>query len=134
MTVYSPGTIVVFESVYHEAKEVAVHADLEDEDQTIIIRRKGGLLIRKTSEDDFVEGISFIVAGGDYEETLVTDKQGQIYVQDLLLPARAEAGKVKGISTVPVDFSGIRMLSAVISLPSTRSFPPVPLSMSTPLT
>ena len=77
-------TIVVFESVYHEGKEVAVHADLEDEDQTIIIRRKGGLLIRKTSEDDFVEGISFIVAGEGYEETFVTDKQGQIYVQDLV--------------------------------------------------
>jgi hypothetical protein len=77
-------TIVVFESVYHEGKEVAVHADIEDEDQTIIIRRKGGLLIRKTSEDDFVEGISFIVAGEGYEETFVTDKQGQIYVQDLV--------------------------------------------------
>ena len=77
-------TIVVFERVYHEGKEVAVHADLEDEDQTIIIRRKGGLLIRKTSEDDFVEGISFIVAGEGYEETFVTDKQGQIYVQDLV--------------------------------------------------
>ena len=77
-------TIVVFESVYHEGKEVAVHADIEDEDQTIIIRRRGGLLIRKTSEDDFVEGISFIVAGEGYEETFVTDKQGQIYVQDLV--------------------------------------------------
>ncbi|NBK79545.1 Cna B-type domain-containing protein [bacterium D16-76] len=77
-------TIVVFESVYHEGKEVAVHADLEDKDQTIIIRRKGGLLICKTSEDDFVEGISFIVAGNGYEETFVTDKQGQIYVQDLV--------------------------------------------------
>ncbi len=77
-------TIVVFESVYHEAKEVAVHADIEDEDQTIVIRRKGGLLIRKTSEDDFVEGISFIVSGEGYEETFKTDKQGQIYVQDLL--------------------------------------------------
>ena len=77
-------TIVVFENLYHEGKKVAVHADLEDEDQTIIIRRKGGLLIRKTSEDDFVEGISFIVAGNGYEETFVTDKQGQIYVQDLV--------------------------------------------------
>jgi hypothetical protein len=77
-------TIVVFESVYHEGKEVAVHADIEDEDQTIIIRRKGGLLIRKTSEDGFVEGISFIVAGEGYEETFVTDKQGEIYVQDLV--------------------------------------------------
>lgn len=77
-------TIVVFERVYHEGKEVAVHADLEDEDQTIIIRHKGGLLIRKTSEDDFVEGISFIVAGEGYEVTFVTDKQGQIYVQDLV--------------------------------------------------
>ena len=77
-------TIVVFESVYHEDTELAVHGDLEDKDQTIIIRRKGGLLIRKTSEDDFVEGISFIVAGNGYEETFVTDKQGQIYVQDLV--------------------------------------------------
>lgn len=77
-------TIVVFESLYHEAKEVAVHSDLEDEDQTITIRRKGGLLIRKTSEDDFVEGIAFIVAGEGYEETFVTDKQGEIYVQDLV--------------------------------------------------
>ena len=80
----SGKTIVVFENLYHEGKKVAVHADLEDEDQTIIIRRKGGLLIRKTAEDDFVEGISFIVAGNGYEETFVTDKQGQIYVQDLV--------------------------------------------------
>ncbi|WP_322203607.1 MSCRAMM family protein [Acutalibacter intestini] len=57
---------------------------MEDKDQTIIIRRKGGLLIRKTSEDDFVEGIPFIVTGDGYEETFVTDKQGQIYVQDLV--------------------------------------------------
>ena len=77
-------TVVVFESVYHENVEVAVHADIEDEDQTIIIRRKGGLLIRKTSEDDFVEGISFIVAGEGYEETFTTDKLGEIYVQDLV--------------------------------------------------
>ena len=33
-------TIVVFENLYHEGKKVAVHADLEDENQTIIIRRK----------------------------------------------------------------------------------------------
>ncbi len=77
-------SIVVFETLYQEGLELIVHADLEDENQTLFINRRGGLLIKKTSEDDMVEGISFLVTGKDYAETFTTDARGQIYVQDLL--------------------------------------------------
>ena len=77
-------SIVVFETLYQEGLEVVVHADIEDEAQTVFFNRKGGLIIKKTAEDDMVEGISFLVTGHDYAETFTTDAQGQIYIKDLL--------------------------------------------------
>lgn len=76
--------MVVFESLYHEGLESAVHADIENEVQTVTANPKGGLLIRKTAEDNMVEGIPFMVTGKDYAETFKTNAQGQIYIQDLL--------------------------------------------------
>ena len=77
-------SIVVFETLYQDTLEVAVHADIEDKAQTVTVNRKGGLVIKKTAEDNMVEGISFLVTGEDYAETFKTDAQGQIYIQDLL--------------------------------------------------
>ena len=78
-------SIVVFETLYQDTLEVAVHADIEDKAQTVTVNAKGGLLIKKTAEDNFVEGISFLVTGKDYAETFKTDAQGEIYIQDLPL-------------------------------------------------
>ena len=77
-------SIVVFEILYQDTLEVAVHADIEDKAQTVTVNPKGGLVIKKTAEDDKVEGISFLVTGKDYAETFKTDTQGRIYIQDLL--------------------------------------------------
>ena len=76
-------SIVVFETLYQEGVEVFVHADINDKNQTISIRGRGGLLIRKTAEDNFVEGISFLVTGKDYAKKFKTDKNGQIRVEGL---------------------------------------------------
>ena len=46
--------------------------------------QKGSLKIVKTSSDKKVEGISFRVTGGDgYDQTFITDKKGEIFVEDL---------------------------------------------------
>jgi uncharacterized surface anchored protein len=63
---------------------VFVHADINDKSQTITIRGRGGLLIKKTAEDDFVEGISFLVTGKDYSKKFKTDKNGEIRVDNLV--------------------------------------------------
>lgn len=76
-------SIVVFETLYQDGLEVVVHADIEDEAQTITVNPKGGLLIKKTAEDNMVEGISFLVTGEGYAETFTTDAHGQIYIQNL---------------------------------------------------
>ena len=77
-------TIVVFETLYSDGVEIAIHADINDEDQTIIIAPKGGLLIQKTSEDGVLEGFTFLVEGENYSETFTTDGAGKIYIQDLV--------------------------------------------------
>lgn len=77
-------TIVVFETLYSDGVEIATHADINDEDQTIIIAPKGGLLIQKTSEDGVLEGFTFLVEGESYSETFTTDGAGKIYIQDLV--------------------------------------------------
>ena len=76
-------TIVVFETLYSDGIEVAAHADINDEAQTITINPKGGLLIQKTSEDGVLEGFTFLVEGENYSETFTTDGAGKIYIQDL---------------------------------------------------
>lgn len=78
------NTIVVFETLYQDGVEIAFHADINDEDQTIIIAPKGGLLIQKTSEDGVLEGFTFLVEGENYSETFTTDGAGKIYIQDLV--------------------------------------------------
>ena len=76
-------TIVVFETLYSDGVEIATHADINDEAQTITINPKGGLLIQKTSENGVLEGFTFLVEGENYSETFTTDGAGKIYIQDL---------------------------------------------------
>ena len=77
------NTIVVFETLYQDGVEIASHADINDEAQTITIHPKGGLLIQKTSEDGVLEGFTFLVESENYSETFTTDGAGKIYIQDL---------------------------------------------------
>ena len=77
------ATIVVFETLYQDGVEIAAHADINDEAQTITINPKGGLLIQKTSEDGVLEGFTFLVEGEGYSETFTTDGAGTIYIEDL---------------------------------------------------
>lgn len=76
-------TIVVFETLYSDGVEIAAHADINDEAQTVTINPKGGLLIQKTSEDGVLEGFTFLVEGEGYSETFTTDGAGKIYIEDL---------------------------------------------------
>ena len=76
-------TIVVFETLYSDGVEIAAHADINDEAQTITIEPRGGLLIQKTSEDGVLEGFTFLVEGEGYNQTFVTDGAGKIYIEDL---------------------------------------------------
>ena len=76
-------TIVVFETLYSDGMEIAAHADINDTAQTITINPKGGLLIRKTSEDSVLEGFTFLVEGENYSQTFTTDASGTIYIEDL---------------------------------------------------
>ena len=76
-------SIVVFETLYSDGVEIAAHADINDEAQTITIIPKGGLLIQKTSEDGVLEGFTFLVEGEGYSETFTTDGAGTIYIEDL---------------------------------------------------
>ena len=76
-------TIVVFETLYQDGVEIAAHADINDEAQTVTINPRGGLLIQKTSEDGVLEGFTFLVEGEGYSETFTTDGAGKIYIDDL---------------------------------------------------
>ena len=76
-------TIVVFETLYSDGVEIAAHADINDEAQTITINPKGGLLIKKSSEDGVLEGFTFLVEGENYSQTYTTDGAGKIYIEDL---------------------------------------------------
>ena len=76
-------TIVVFETLYSDGVEIAAHADINDEAQTVTINPRGGLLIQKTSEDGVLEGFTFLVEGEGYSETFTTDGAGKIYIDDL---------------------------------------------------
>ena len=77
------ATIVVFETLYSDGVEIAAHADINDEGQTITIEPRGGLLIQKTSEDGVLAGFTFLVEGEGYSETFTTDGAGTIYIEDL---------------------------------------------------
>ena len=80
---FAGTSIVVFETLYQDGMEIAAHADINDEAQTIVINPWGGLLIQKTSEDGVLEGFTFLVEGENYSETFTTDGAGTIYIEDL---------------------------------------------------
>ena len=69
-------TIVVFETLYQDGVEIAAHADINDEAQTVTINPRGGLLMQKSSEDGVLEGEG-------YSETFTTDGAGKIYIDNL---------------------------------------------------
>ena len=53
-------SVVVFETLYKDGKEVAVHTDIEDEDQTVTIRTEGIISGNKTDVDENpLEGVLF---------------------------------------------------------------------------
>lgn len=74
---------MVFETLYSDGVKIAAHADINDENQTIAINPKGGLLIQKTSEDGVLEGFTFLVKGENYSETFRTNGAGKIYIENL---------------------------------------------------
>ena len=82
-SLFAGTSIVVFETLYQDGVEIAAHADINDEAQTITINPKGGLLIQKTSEDGVLKGFTFLVEGEGYSETFVTDGAGKIYIEGL---------------------------------------------------
>ena len=82
-SLFAGTSIVVFETLYQDGVEIAAHADINDEAQTITINPKGGLLIQKTSEDGVLKGFTFLVEGEGYSETFITDGAGKIYIEDL---------------------------------------------------
>ena len=82
-SLFAGTSIVVFETLYQDGVEIAVHANINDEAQTITIDPRGGLLIQKTSEDGVLEGFTFLVESEGYSETFTTDGAGTIYIEDL---------------------------------------------------
>ena len=82
-SLFAGTSIVVFETLYQDGVEIAAHADINDEAQTVTINPKGGLLIQKTSEDGVLAGFTFLVEGEGYSETFTTDGAGKIYIEDL---------------------------------------------------
>ena len=82
-SLFAGTSIVVFETLYQDGVEIAAHADINDEAQTITIEPRGGLLIQKISEDSVLEGFTFLVEGENYSQTFVTDGAGTIYIEDL---------------------------------------------------
>ena len=82
-SLFAGTSIVVFETLYQDGVEIAAHADINDEAQTVTINPRGGLLIQKTSEDGVLEGFTFLVEGENYSQTFTTDGAGTIYIEDL---------------------------------------------------
>ena len=82
-SLFAGTSIVVFETLYQDGVEIAAHADINDEAQTVTIEPRGGLLIQKTSEDGVLEGFTFLVESEGYSETFTTDGAGTIYIEDL---------------------------------------------------
>ena len=74
---------MVFETLYQDGVEIVAHADINDESQTVVVNPRGGLLIKKSSEDGALEGFTFLVEGENYSQTFVTDGAGEIYIEDL---------------------------------------------------
>ena len=82
-SLFAGTSIVVFETLYQDGVEIVAHADINDESQTVVVNPRGGLLIKKSSEDGALEGFTFLVEGENYSQTFVTDGAGEIYIEDL---------------------------------------------------
>ncbi|MCI9126161.1 MAG: VaFE repeat-containing surface-anchored protein [Eubacterium sp.] len=83
--------------------------------------KTGNLLLKKTSEDGIVSGISFTVQGEDYERTVKTGSDGSISIEDMIpgtytitenvsdryVPLKSQTVTVVGGKTTTVQFSNI---------------------------
>ena len=96
-SLFAGTSIVVFETLYQDGVEIAAHADINDEAQTVTIEPRGGLLIQKTSEDGVLEGFTFLVEGENYSQTFVTDGAGTIYIEEFELSQRVLFGGLKNL-------------------------------------
>ena len=85
-----PGTYTVTEQdapdryAPQQPQTVTVTANATAEVRFANTLRRGGLKIRKTSEDGVVAGITFRVTGNGYDQTATTDANGELLLQNLL--------------------------------------------------
>ena len=85
-----PGTYIVTEQDAPERYEpqqpqtVTVTANATAEVQFSNVLKRGGLKIKKTSEDGIVAGITFRVTGNGYDQTATTNDAGELLLQNLL--------------------------------------------------
>ena len=85
-----PGTYTVTEQNAPERYEpqqpqtVTVTANATAEVTFANVLKRGGLKIRKTSEDGIVAGITFRVTGKNYDQTATTNDAGELLLQNLL--------------------------------------------------
>ena len=85
-----PGTYTVTEQNAPERYEpqqpqtVTVTANATAEVQFSNVLKRGGLKIKKTSEDGIVAGITFRVTGNGYDQTATTNDAGELLLQNLL--------------------------------------------------
>ena len=85
-----PGTYTVTEQDAPERYEpqqpqtVTVTANATAEVRFSNVLKRGGLKIKKTSEDGIVAGITFRVTGNGYDQTATTNDAGELLLQNLL--------------------------------------------------
>ena len=85
-----PGTYTVTEQNAPERYEpqqpqtVTVTANATAEVTFANVLKRGGLKIKKTSEDGIVAGITFRVTGNGYDQTATTNDAGELLLQNLL--------------------------------------------------
>lgn len=82
----APAGFILDENAYYFAiteNGKAVSVENEAGKGFINAAQKGSLKIVKTSSDKKVEGFSFRVTGANYDQTFVTDKNGEIFIENL---------------------------------------------------
>ncbi len=85
-----PGTYTVTEQdapdryAPQQPQTVTVTANATAEVRFANTLRRGGLKIKKTSEDGIVAGITFRVTGNGYDQTATTNDAGELLLQNLL--------------------------------------------------
>ncbi|MGL9729346.1 VaFE repeat-containing surface-anchored protein [Enterococcus sp. DIV0756] len=81
-------TVVVFETLYHEGKEIATHTDIEDKDQTVTYPKVGTKASESTVDDKVVikDVVSYenLIVGNEYtvKGVLMDKSTGLAYLVD----------------------------------------------------